>query len=634
MENYSAKDIKILKGLEPVRKRPGMYIGSVGTDGLHHLIWEVIDNSVDEYLSGYADEINVVIDSSIPKVTISDNGRGIPVDILKEEKQSALRIILQSLHSGGKFDNTSYKTAGGLHGVGLACVNALSSEFIVFVERDGFLYKDEYLRGVAKNALNKGKLDPIGKSKKHGTKIEFIPDDTIFETTEFKEGVINKRLHEIACLNDGLRITLNYDGIEKTFNSGGGIEKLLEEETEDSDTITGLMHLPNLELNDSISSDIVFQYVDENGENIKSYVNNIPTRQGGTHETEFKGALTRTINTYAKDLNVNKGGFTGNEIRTGLVAVINLKIQNPSFVGQTKDKLDVPKLSASIGQHMRTQIEYYFDRNKKKLEKLLNVINDISKDKKKEDDLKLLKKKKKDMATISSKLSAPTSRNFKERELFLVEGDSAGGSAKQARDRKTQGILPLRGKILNVEKVSLARALKNQEISTIIQVLGAGFGKDFNSQKLKYSKVVILSDADVDGKHIQILLLTMFYKYMKDLIVDGHLYIAVPPLYRIIDSKNKSAYLYSDEELESYKKAHKNIKINRFKGLGEMNPSELKATTMDKNTRKLKLITVDDIMKANQYFKDIMGTNAEYRKSLLLENEGAEIWMQIQLSHL
>lgn len=364
----------------------------------------------------------------------------------------------------------------------------------------------------------------------------------------------------------------------------------------------------------------MFQYVDDNGESIISFCNNVPTLQGGTHESEFKGALTRVVNNYAKDLNISKKSFNGNDIRTGLVAVINLKIDNPSFVGQTKDKLDVPKMAGAIGQNIRTKLEYYFDRNKKDLENILKIINDIVSNKKKEESVIAFKKKKKDMASISSKLASPTSKNYKERELFLVEGDSAGGSAKQARDRKTQGILPLRGKILNVQRVPVSRALKNQEISTIIQVLGAGFGKDFDVNKLKYDKVILMSDADVDGRHICDLLLTMFYNFMPDLIANGHLYIAVAPLYRVLDNKGNPIYLYSDIELSKYMKSKKAFRVSRFKGLGEMNPSELKETTMDKKTRHLKQITMEDAQHAAKYFEKIMGNDSSFRKKLLFEN--------------
>lgn len=620
MDNYSGKNIKILKGLEPVRQRPGMYIGSTGIDGLHHLIWEVLDNSIDEYLAGYTNNIEININSETNEVSISDNGRGIPVDIIPGENISALRAILSSLHSGGKFNHDVYKTSGGLHGVGISVVNALSSKFLAQIERDGYLYEDKYERGIPQVSLKNGEIVPIKKSNNTGTKIFFIPDEEIFGNIKFDEDRIKDRLHEIVCLNDCLLIKLIFDNKETVFKDGGGIKKLLEEEIEDSETLTNIIELPNLDLKDDIFCNIVFQYVDENSENIKSFVNNVPTKQGGTHEIEFKSALTRVINNYAKTLNVSKDGFIGNDIRTGLVAIIDLKIKDPVFVGQTKDKLDVPKISSIIGQNIRTKIEYYFDRNRKDLEKVLNIINDIVKDKKKSDDLKALKKKKKSMVEISSKLAAPTSKNYKERELFLVEGDSAGGSAKQARDRKTQGILPLRGKVLNIQRVPITRALKNQEISTIIQILGAGFGKDFNSANLKYNNIVILSDADIDGKHIQTLLLTMFYNLMPDLIKNGHLYIAIPPLYRVVDNKGKAIYLYSDNELEKHKKKNNVARISRFKGLGEMNPSELKETTMDKNTRKLKIITMEDAVSAEKQFKNIMGNNSDYRKTLLVEN--------------
>lgn len=624
---YSGKDIKVLKDLEPVRLRPGMYIGSVGKDGLHHLIWEILDNSLDEFLAGFADTIKITIDLKENRVTIRDNGRGIPIDKIPEEKKSALRVILSTLHAGGKFNNNNYHFAGGLHGVGSSVVNALSKSFEARVYKDGQIYQDTYAFGKPLTTLSQGEIKPIGKCPKSekGTEISFIPDNSIFPEVGFEIDRVKGRLKELSYLNKGLTLILNLTNLENhedeeyIYKSDEGLKGLIESEIareieEGTSEITDLLEIPMLsQEEDDLSIQIYLQYLDEEDEKIKSYVNNIATLEAGTHEQEFKASLTRLLNQYAKDLNINKSkkNYSGDLIRSGLRAVINVKMAHPSFVGQTKSKLETPKEKGNFNVLISKQLEFFFDRNRDSLIEILNHIREVESLKKKNTNLKKTKIKKL-LAEANGKLAVATSKRPQEKELFLVEGDSAGGSAKMARDRKTQAILPLRGKVLNVEKTGLDRALKNQEIATIIQVLGAGYKEHFNINDLKYHKIIIMTDADVDGDHIRSLLITLFINFFPEIIEKGHLYAALPPLYKAGDK-----YLYNDKELEEYLKKNKASHVSRFKGLGEMNPEQLKATTMDIKTRKLKQITVEDLAEAKKITEDLMGKDSALRRDLL-----------------
>lgn len=620
MADYNQDSIKVLKGLEPVRVRPGMYIGGTGEEGLHHLIWEIIDNSIDEYLAGFCSEIAVKIDTKENKVFVKDNGRGIPVGKLKDEKISALRVILTTLHAGGKFDTKTYKVSGGLHGVGSSVVNGLSEHFKATVRKNKDIYVDEYVKGIPQVKLIAGDIPVAGfcDEKDTGTEIEFIPDKEIFGDQKFKLNLIRERLMELAYLNEKLKIVFKVDDeTPEIFHEDSGIVGLLEKQTElaKEETLTNPIKISGSE-KEGLQVDISFMYVDEEDEKITSYVNNIKTTEGGTHETAFKSSFTRVINNYAKELKVLKDAFTGTEIRMGLRGIVNVKVSEPVFSGQTKKKLDMPKILSDMSSLISDKLVYYFDRNRDELVDILQIIKE-NHDKKSIDNIRAKKKKKKLLAEANGKLAAATSRKYSERELFLVEGDSAGGSAKQARDRKTQAVLPLRGKVLNVEKVDLKRAIKNQEISTIIQVLGAGFGEEFEETSLKYNKVIIMTDADVDGDHIRTLLITLMINLMPELVLGGHLYAAVPPLYKVSGLK-EDTYLYSDEELENFlKSSRKNQHVSRFKGLGEMNPEQLKITTMDPKTRKLKKIVLEDLDIDKEYVERLMGKDKDLRREYL-----------------
>lgn len=623
---YNSSSIRVLEGLEAVRLRPGMYIGSTGTKGLHHLVNEIVDNSIDEYLAGYCTNIDVILEKD-GSITVIDNGRGIPID-LHEKGVSASRIIFTVLHAGGKFDNSSYKVAGGLHGVGAAVVNALSKRFSATIYKDGLIYKDEYKDGgIPQTELVNGLLPSVGNTRKIGTEINFLPDDTIFETIEFKPEIIKKRLKELSYLNKGLRISFynKRDNEEKIeYYSEEGIIGLLKEINSDKDTkIDDIFYFTGKK--DNIEVEIAIQYINDFSESIISFCNNINTVEGGTHVSGLKTALTRIINQYARELGVLKDkdeNFEGRDIRNGLTVIISIRHPNPQYEGQTKTKLGNSEVRAIVDEIFSIEAQNFFDRNIEILEKIIDIASQSAKLRQAEEKLKGKLLNKSMALAVNGKLAAcKRTTKPEDAELFIVEGDSAGGSAKQGRNREFQAILPLRGKILNIEKQNIANILKNTEITTLISTLGCGFGEglgdDFNISKLKYHKIIIMTDADVDGAHIRTLLLTFFYRYMPELIYEGKVYIAMPPLYKITNGK-KEIYFYDDKELEEYMKNNKgNISIQRYKGLGEMNPEQLWETTMNPKTRILKQVTIDDFFEADNITSILMGKNARKRQKFI-----------------
>jgi len=625
---YDSNSIEVLEGLEAVRLRPGMYIGSTGSKGLHHLINEIIDNSVDEFLAGFCNKIDVILEKD-GSVTVKDNGRGIPVDMHKKGI-SAERIIFTTLHAGGKFNNNSYKISGGLHGVGASVVNALSKRFIVITYKDGFMYKDEYADGGNPQIkLKNGLLEKLKPSKKTGTEINFLPDDSIFETIQFKPEIIRKEIKELAYLNKGLKLTFHNkrdDKEKEEFFSNEGIIGLLKEITKEK----------NLALNETIyfngkkdntEVEVAIRYIKDFGETAISYCNNINTVEGGTHVSGFRTSFTRIINQYARELGFLKEkdeNFEGRDIRNGIVYIISIRYPNPQYEGQTKTKLGNSDVKNIVDEIVAAASQNFFDRNREILEKVISIAEKSLDLRKAEERVrgKLLSKTM--SLSVNGKLASCKSGNPEEKELFIVEGDSAGGSAKQGRDREFQAILPLKGKILNVEKQNTDNILKNMGIRTLISALGCGFGKglgnDFNINKLKYGKIIIMADADVDGAHIRTLLLTFFYRYMRKLIHEGKIYIAMPPLYKV-SRKKKDFYFYSDKELNDYIKNNKNIiSVQRYKGLGEMNPEQLWDTTLNPKTRILKQVGINDIIEAENDTKMLMGTEVPPRKNFIETN--------------
>ncbi|AZR72631.1 DNA gyrase subunit B [Anoxybacter fermentans] len=620
---YDASQIQILEGLEAVRKRPGMYIGSTGTKGLHHLVWEVVDNSIDEHLAGYGNEIRVILNPD-GSITVEDNGRGIPVDIHPDKGIPAAQVVLTTLHAGGKFNNNSYKVSGGLHGVGISVVNALSEWLKLEIHRDGKIYQQEYRRGVPQNELT-----VVGKTKRSGTTITFLPDSTIFEITEFKFETLAHRLQESAYLNNNLKLILiDLRGEEPQkveFKYEGGIVAFVEHLNQSRD----LLHKDVIYVEKQVGDkhiQVAFQYNDGYNERIYSFANNINTVDGGYHVTGFKSALTKALNTWGKNNNILKSSdpsLTGNDVREGLTAVINVKLPNPQFEGQTKAKLGNSEMRSIVETIVYDYLGYYFDTNpevaKTIIEKALQAVRNRKALKKARELAR--RKSALNSHSLPGKLADCSSRKAEKSEIFLVEGDSAGGSAKQGRDRQFQAVLPLKGKILNVEKSRLDKILSNNEIATIIAALGCGIGEEFDISKLRYHKIIIMTDADVDGAHICTLLLTLFYRYMKPLIDGGYVYIAQPPLYKVTHGK-KETYLYSDEQLKKYLKEIGNVKytVQRYKGLGEMNPSQLWETTMNPETRRLQVVEIEDELEADEIFAKLMGSNADLRREFIMKN--------------
>jgi DNA gyrase subunit B len=628
-ETYNAENITVLEGLEAVRVRPGMYIGSVSTKGLNHLIYEIVDNAVDEHLAGYCSEIHVYLEKD-GSVTVEDNGRGIPVD-LHEKGISAERLVFTTLHAGGKFDDSAYKTSGGLHGVGSSVVNALSVWMKVRIRRGGHIYEDAYERGVPTVELQNGLLPVVGKSKDTGTSIRFMPDDEIFDHTVFKAEEVKNRLHETAYLNPALTICFeDRRGSEAesiTYHEPEGIVGFVKSINRNKDTVHEVIYVKGE--SDGITVEAAFQYVNEFHENVMGFCNNIFNAEGGTHLTGFKTIFTTVINSYARQLNILKekdANFTGPDVRNGMTAVVSIKHPDPRFEGQTKTKLDNQDAAKVVSKVVGDEITRYFDRNLETLKSIIGCAEKAAKIRKTEEKAKTnMLTKQKFSFDSNGKLANCESRDASKCEIFIVEGDSAGGSAKMARNRLYQAIMPIRGKILNVEKASIDKVLANAEIKTMINAFGCGFsegyGNDFDITKLRYDKIIIMADADVDGAHICTLLLTLFYRFMPELIMEGHVYIAMPPLYKVIPARGKEEYLYDDKALAKYRKTHKSsFTLQRYKGLGEMDAQQLWETTLDPETRYLKRVEIDDSFLADRVTEKLMGTDVVPRKTFIYEH--------------
>ena len=626
--NYDASSITVLEGLEAVRKRPGMYIGSVSTKGLNHLIYEIVDNAVDEHLAGYCDRIKVTLEAD-GSATVDDNGRGIPVG-MHEKGVSAERLVFTTQHAGGKFDNSAYKTSGGLHGVGSSVVNALSTRLTVRVRNGGLIYEDRYEQGIPVVELENGLLPVVGKSRESGTWVNFLPDDTIFEKTRFKEDEVKSRLHETAYLNPQLTIVFE-DKRRDTpetieFHEPDGIVGFIKDLNKSKETVSDVIYF-NGE-SEGISVEVALQYVNEFHENVLGFCNNIYNAEGGTHLTGFKTMFTSVINSYSRELNILKekdANFTGADVRNGMTAVVSIKHPDPRFEGQTKTKLDNQDASKVVSKVTGEEITRYFDRNLENLKNIIGCAEKAAKIRKTEEKAKTnMLTKQKFSFDSNGKLANCESRDASRCEIFIVEGDSAGGSAKTARDRSYQAILPIRGKILNVEKASIDKVLANAEIKTMINAFGCGFsegyGNDFDITKLRYDKIIIMADADVDGAHISTLLLTLFYRFMPELIFEGHVYIAMPPLYKAMPSKGNEEYLYDDKALERYRKRHKGpFTLQRYKGLGEMDAQQLWETTLNPETRMLKQVKIEDARMASEVTEMLMGTDVPPRKAFIYE---------------
>ncbi len=624
--NYDASIINLLEGLDAVRVRPGMYIGSVSTKGLNHLIYEIMDNAVDEHLAGFCSTIHVTLEAD-GSATVSDNGRGIPVG-MHEKGISAERLVFTTLHAGGKFDNDAYKTSGGLHGVGSSVVNALSAHMHVTVKTGGYIYEDRYERGVPTLELQDGLLPVVGKTKESGTTINFLPDDTIFDRTRFKEDEVKSRLHETAYLNPALTIIYEDKRREEIehieYHEPEGIIGFIKDMNKSKEAIHDVIYYKGE--SEGITVEVALQYVNEFHENVLGFCNNIYNAEGGTHLTGFKTMFTNVINTYARGLNILKEkdvNFTGADVRNGMTAVVSIKHPDPRFEGQTKTKLDNQDATKIVSKVTGEEIVRFFDRNLETLKSIIGCAEKAAKIRKTEEKAKTnLLTKQKFSFDSNGKLANCESRDASKCEIFIVEGDSAGGSAKTARNRMFQAILPIRGKILNVEKASIDKILANAEIKTMINAFGCGFsegyGNDFDISRLRYDKIIIMADADVDGEHISTLLLTLFYRFMPELIYEGHVYIAMPPLYKVMPSKGAEEYLYDDKALEKYRKRHKGpFTLQRYKGLGEMDAEQLWETTLDPDTRLLKQVEIEDARMATEVTEMLMGTEVLPRREFI-----------------
>ena len=632
---YNADSITVLEGLEAVRKRPGMYIGGVGTKGLNHLIYEIVDNSVDEHLAGFCDEIWVTLEAD-GSCTVRDSGRGIPVEMHKKGV-SAERVVLATLHAGGKFDNEAYKTSGGLHGVGSSVVNALSERMDVKICRGGYIYHDAYRRGMPVVELENGLLPVVGKTKETGTQINFLPDGEIFEKTKFKAEWLKSRLHETAYLNP--RLQIHYanrrpgEEEEIDYHEPDGIVAYVRELNAGKEAVHEPIYYKGV--SERIEVEAAIQFVDTFEENTLGFCNNIFTQEGGTHLMGFKTRFTQLINSYARELGILKekdANFTGADTRNGMTAIIAVKHPDPIFEGQTKTKLASADATKAVFSVTGDELTRYFDRNLEVLKGIIGCAEKSAKIRKAEEKARTnMLSKSRFSFDSNGKLANCESRDPSMCEIFIVEGDSAGGSAKTARNRKYQAILPIRGKILNVEKASMDKVLANAEIKTMINAFGCGFsegyGNDFDISKLRYNKIILMTDADVDGSHIDTLLLTFLYRFMPELIYNGHVYIAMPPLYKVVPKKGEGVYLYDDKELERYRKTHKGeFTLQRYKGLGEMDPDQLWETTLDPERRVLKQVEIEDARMASEITEMLMGNDVPPRRKFIYDHaDEAEI---------
>ncbi|NOY11964.1 MAG: DNA topoisomerase (ATP-hydrolyzing) subunit B [Archaeoglobi archaeon] len=609
---YSAEHIEVLSDLEAVRKRPGMYIGGIGIRGLHHLLWEVVDNAIDEALAGYCDRIKVVLHED-GSASVEDNGRGIPTERHRLGK-SALEIVMTKLHAGGKFSKKAYKVSGGLHGVGISVVNALSEWLEVYVKRNGKVYYQRYERGKPVTELK-----VVGETNETGTLVRFKPDEEIFETTEFRYDIVAHRLKELAFLTKGVRIELIDERKNKreVFYSENGILDYIKLLNKGKTKLHEPIYIHE-KVND-VEIEIALQFTDTDHEVVLGYANNIHNDEGGTHVVGFRAGLTRAINEYGRKHIKKYTPITGLDVREGLTAIISVKVPEPQFEGQTKTKLSNSEVKTAVESVVYRRVLEWMEENPDSASKIIEKCQTTRRAREAAKRARELVKKKSEVATLPGKLADCSSRNPAERELFIVEGESAGGSAKQARDRRFQAILPIRGKIINVEKAGLMKVLKNEEVKAIISAIGAGMGKDFDINRIRYGKVIIMTDADVDGAHIRTLLLTFFYRYMKPLIEYGHLYIAQPPLYRVKKGK-KTYYVYSDSELEDLLKRIGDAEVQRYKGLGEMNPEQLWETTMNPQNRILIKVTIEDASMAEELITILMGEDVEDRRKFIIEH--------------